>query len=78
MKESMANRNPRVNITLDPELVSTLNALAKKGHTSVSNLAKDLIEQALELREDYALSLLGESREASSQKRVSHDDAWKK
>ena len=74
----MSNRNPRVNITLDPQLVSTLNSLAKKRHTSVSDIAKDLIEEALELHEDFALSVLGDARELTPQKRVSHEDAWKK
>jgi hypothetical protein len=73
----MATKNPRLNLTLEPPLVSVLSSLAKKEHTSVANMAKELILEALDRREDLALSAIAEARELATQKKVSHEDAWK-
>ena len=73
----MATKNPRLNITFEPEIVSLLTAIAKKEQRSISNVAKELVREALEKREDAALSALAEERIAKKEKIVSHDDAWK-
>ncbi len=60
----MATRNPRLNITLEPEIVSQLTAIAKKEQRSISNVAKELVCEALELREDAILSVLAQERDS--------------
>lgn len=72
----MPTQNKRVNVTLEKNMANTLVSLAKKDPShSVSHVVKQLILEALELREDVYLCQLAESREG--QKRISHEDAWK-
>lgn len=73
----MATLHPRLNITFDAEKAALLADLAKKNHRSISAMAKELILEALELREDIALSTLAEHRDTRHQKRIKHQDAWK-
>ncbi len=72
----MPTKNPRLNITFEPDLASLLGAYAKQKHKSVSSLAKELILEALEYREDLALSRLAELRERENTKTHKHHDAW--
>lgn len=73
----MPTKNPRINITLKESTAGFLSSLAKHEHKSVSNLAKELILEALERREDIALSMLAEIRDTAKEKKVKHIDAWK-
>ncbi|MBU0456034.1 MAG: DUF6290 family protein [Pseudomonadota bacterium] len=73
----MATICPRLSITVDPERAKILANLAKQNNQSISALAKELIIEALELREDLILSTLAKKRDSKSQKRISHQDAWK-
>jgi hypothetical protein len=72
----MPTKHPRINIVFNQELLSALKLFAIKKHQSISNAAQDLIAQALELQEDYALSKLAEKRLANSKGWVKHEDAW--
>jgi hypothetical protein len=73
----MPTKNPRINITFDPELVSVLVSVAKQEQVSLSSLAKELILEALERREDVTLSAIAQARDVNTTKMVSHDKAWK-
>ena len=73
----MTTLHPRLNITIDPEKAAMLMELAKKNHRSVSAMAKELILEALERREDMALSTLAEKRDSPRQKKIEHENAWK-
>lgn len=73
----MPTKNPRLNITFEPATVVVLTALAEQEHRSVSSLAKELILEALERREDVVLSKIAELRDVKSAKVISHEDAWK-
>ncbi len=73
----MATLHPRLNITFDPEKAAVLADLAKQNHQSISAMAKELILEALERREDIALSAIAEKRDSSRKKRIKHKDAWK-
>jgi len=73
----MPTKNPRINITLEESQAHLLSFIAKEEHKSLSNLAKELILEALERREDKFLSLLAEKRDNVKTKRVKHQDAWK-
>lgn len=71
----MPTENKRVNVTLNKEIDSILTKLAKKDpNHSVSNVVKQLILEALEMREDKYLCKLAESREGQS--RLSHEEFW--
>lgn len=73
----MHDNKPRINITLEKSTAGLLAKLAKKSpdKKSVASVARELILEALELREDMYLSKLAESREG--QTRISHAQAWK-
>ncbi len=73
----MPTSNPRINITLEQETAGMLALLAKQEEKSVSRLAKELILEALERREDKLLSALADERDTDQAKRVKHQDVWK-
>jgi len=72
----MRVENKRVGVTLDIETANILSSLAERDPShSVSNVAKQLILEALEIREDAYLLKLVKSREG--QDTISHEEAWK-
>ncbi len=75
----MTTKNPRISVTFDSPILEILGSLSKKEQKSISSIAKELICEALELREDIALSKIAEDSEKRSKRRktVSHEDAWK-
>ncbi len=73
----MTTKHPRLNITLNPEGMGLLTLLAEREDKSLSAIAKELIEEALELREDIYLSRLASKRDTPDAVWVSHEDAWK-
>lgn len=73
----MATKKPRLNVTLDFPEEKLLATLAKKEHKSISFLMRELILEALERREDLALSDLAATRLTKSKEKISHEDAWK-
>ena len=73
----MPTTNPRLNVTFDRVTADILTELAKEEHMSISSLAKELILEALERREDFQLSSLAKSRDKGKQKKIGHKDAWK-
>ena len=64
-------------MTLAPETVTLLNDMAQKEHQSVASLVKALMLEAIEHREDLALSAVASMRMQESQATVKHSDAWK-
>lgn len=73
----MPTSNPRVNITFEHATAALLAKLANAEHKSVAGLAKELILEALTLREDIALSAIAKLREKSKNKLLDHDEVWK-
>ncbi len=73
----MPTNNPRINITFDETTAKMIALMAKHEHRSVSGLAKELILEALERREDMFLSTIAEARDTLTAKRVRHTDVWK-
>lgn len=73
----MPTTNPRVNITLEKSVSLLLEQQAKHEHKSVASFAKELILEALERREDMALSAIAKVRDVKQVKRIKHEDAWK-
>lgn len=73
----MPTKNPRLNVVLDPELYELVEKISKQEEKSMSVVAKELIEDALEKHEDLLLSEIAMKREAKAKKTVPHDKAWK-
>ena len=75
----MATNKPRVNVVLDKKIYELIKRLSEEEGTSLSSFVKDLIEEALELREDVSLNEIAEEREKTlkKSKALSHDEIWK-
>ncbi len=75
----MPTQNPRINVVLDPSLYSQLSELAQKAGVSMSFLSRDLIKDALEVREDVYWQKIVQKREKtfSIKKSLMHKDIWK-
>jgi len=73
----MPTKNPRLNVVLSDELYEMVEKIAMQEGKSLSVVAKELMEDALEKHEDMLLSEMAMKREAKSKKKIPHDKAWK-
>ena len=73
----MPTKNPRLNVVLDNDTYEMIAKIAKQEGKSMSVVAKELMEDALEKHEDLLLSEMAMNRETASKKTISHDKAWK-
>jgi metal-responsive CopG/Arc/MetJ family transcriptional regulator len=73
----MPTKNPRLNVVLDAHLYEIIDKISKQEGKSMSEVAKDLMQDALEKHEDLLLSEMAMEREAKSVKTISHDKAWR-
>jgi metal-responsive CopG/Arc/MetJ family transcriptional regulator len=74
----MPARNPRVNVVLEKPLYEAVDQLAKEEGVSLSTVMRDLVKEAIEIREDVDLGRIAESREKSLKRSraLSHKDVW--
>jgi hypothetical protein len=74
----MPTKNPRVNIVVEPLLYSVMHDIATSEGVSMSALARDLIREAIDLREDVALADFADTRIKTFDRKValSHKDVW--
>lgn len=71
----MPTENPRINITTNKKLYAFLSEIAEKEEKSLSALARDLIIEALDEREDRYLSKLADERmKEDDGKWIKHED----
>jgi predicted DNA-binding protein len=73
----MPTKNPRLNVVLDIALYKIIESIAEKEGKSMSVIAKELLEDAIEKSEDLILSQMAIERENKSKKTISHEEAWK-
>jgi predicted DNA-binding protein len=73
------SRQKRINVTFKPSTLHAVSFLAEKEDTSLSNITQELVEQALEMREDIYLSRIAEEAEirAKGKARISAEKVWK-
>jgi hypothetical protein len=74
----MPTKNPRVNIVVEQPLYTVVQELATSEGISMSTLARDLIREAIDMREDVSLTALADSRMKTfnRKKTLSHKDVW--
>src|SRR3990170_1361391 len=74
----MPARNPRVNVVLEKPLYEAVDHLAKEEGISLSTVVRDLVKEAIEIREDIDLGRIAESREKSLKRSraLAHKDIW--
>ena len=74
----MTTVNPRINVTLDPQMFGFIGSLAKKENKSVSAKAAELLALAMELEEDLYYSKVCEERMKNMTHTYSHEEVMKK
>jgi len=74
----MPAKNPRINVVLDGPLYQNIRFLAEKDGVSLSNKARGLLKEALDIQEDLYLAEIAESRENSllESNTLTHEDVW--
>lgn len=74
----MPARNPRVNVVLEKPLYEAVGHLAKKEGVSLSTAVRDLVKEAIGIREDIDLGRFAETRERTLRRSraLSHKDVW--
>ena len=74
----MPTKNPRVNIVVEPPLYIAMQDLAACEGVSMSTVARDLIREAMDLREDVALAALADTRIKTFDKKkaLTHKNVW--
>lgn len=74
----MPTKNPRINVVVEPEIFTVLSTLAKGQGVSLSLISRDLIKEALEIREDIFWGETAKKREKTfaQKKSLSHEDVW--
>lgn len=72
----MATTKKRINISVSKDIEQVINLLAKRDEVPVATKARQLIQEALEIEEDFALAKLADERFATVKKWVSHEEVW--
>ena len=74
----MPTKNPRINVVLEKPLYDNIEELAARDGVSLSMMVRDLVKEALEIKEDIALADFAESREKTfrKSKALKHDEVW--
>jgi len=67
----------RLLVSVEENTFDQIQHLAKLSHLSASRIAKDLINNSLELAEDELFSKLADERLKETKGWISHEDAWK-
>jgi len=74
----MATVNPRINITVSDEVAEILSKTAKQNRKSISKVALELIEWAIEEREDMYFSKISDEIISSNPNFIPNsEDIWK-
>ena len=75
----MPTKNPRYVVTVNEEIALFLSSVSKKKKKSVSSLIMDLIEEAIDLREDLYLSKKAEESEKRCEGRptIPASEVWR-
>lgn len=74
----MPTKNPRINVILEKGLYNAVADMAEQEGISKSMAIRDLVKEAMELREDVALAGIAEERENTfnPDNALSHDEVW--
>ena len=74
----MPTKNARINVVLEKPLYALIDELSKERGVSKSMLVRDLVIQAIDLREDQALARFGDLRTKSfdKSKALTHKEVW--
>jgi len=69
----MPTKRPRISITFNQPIADILDTLAKHERRSLASLVNEMVLEALERREDMALSTIADARDTIAQtKTIKH------
>lgn len=71
-------KNSKMSIVIEEPIYTAIHDLAEKEGISMSRAARDLIKEALEIREDVVLAKFAEKRDKTfdRSKSLSHEKVW--
>jgi hypothetical protein len=72
----MTTKNPRINVTLSPDILEMLALRSQQRGQSLSRVASDCIRAAMESEEDMALARLANTLDKTGMTTYPHQDAW--
>ena len=74
----MPTTKPRINVILEEPLFEAVEQLAERDGVSLSLKVRDLVKDALEIKEDLVLTSFAQEREKTFRKSKSlkHDEVW--
>jgi predicted DNA-binding protein len=72
----MPTKLQRVNLSIERDIAEDLELLAKITQKTVTGLAKELIIDALDRREDLYMSKLANEVDQAGAKTLSHEEFW--
>ena len=73
----MPTIKPRINISVSKDTNQFLKMLAKRDRVPTATRARQLLEMALEIEEDFVLGKLATERDIKGAKLIPHQQAWK-
>jgi hypothetical protein len=74
--KKMPTQLQRINLSVEESLVKDLEFLANLNKKTIAGLAKELILDALERRDDLYLSRLAQEMDNENAKTLSHEEFW--
>ena len=74
---TMIKTKKRINISVSEDINQELIKLAERDEMPVATKALELIREALEFKEDIALSLLAQERDKKGVKYLTHEKFWR-
>ncbi|OPY70669.1 MAG: hypothetical protein A4E57_00286 [Syntrophorhabdaceae bacterium PtaU1.Bin034] len=74
----MPTKNARINVVVEKPLYTLIDEISKERGISKSMLVRDLVIEAIDLREDQALARFADEREKSfdKTKALTHEEVW--
>jgi hypothetical protein len=74
----MPTKNARINVVVEKPLYAVIDEISKERGISKSMVVRDLVIQAIDLREDQALVRFADERSKSFDKRraLTHKELW--
>ncbi len=71
-------KSPKMSVAVEKPMYNAIHDLADKEEVSMSTVVRDLLREALEIREDVALSKFAEERENTfdSSNALTHEQVW--
>jgi hypothetical protein len=75
---AMPTKNARINVVVEKPLYAVIDEISRERGISKSMVVRDLVIQAIDLREDQALARFADERGKSfdESKALSHKEVW--